>query len=103
MCLGKGNWIVDMPKWNQQKYFNNWEYTSPQTLKLECHVAEEILQYNKNLHLAKVQMAAKVINALDPCSPREPNYNNAKEESGNNRNKKYFYGTPVSYRLYKWI
>ena len=27
-------------------------------------------------------MAAKVINALDPCSPREPNYNNAKEENG---------------------
>ena len=71
-----------MPKRNQQKYFNNWEYTSPQTLKLECHVAEEILQYNKNLHITKVQMAQKVINALDPCTPREPNHNNMKEESG---------------------
>ena len=41
---GKGNWIIDMPKWNTQRFFNNWEYTSPQTLKLECGVAEEIMQ-----------------------------------------------------------
>lgn len=51
MCqLGKEKWITEeMPKWNQQRYFGQWDYTSPQTLKLECQLAEEAAQYESHM------------------------------------------------------
>lgn len=35
---GKECWLTDIPNWNQQRYFANWDFTSPMTLKLECGV-----------------------------------------------------------------
>jgi len=51
MCqLGKEKWITEeMPKWNQQRYFGGWDYTSPHTLKLECQIAEEAAQFENNM------------------------------------------------------
>lgn len=38
MSFGKEAWLTDLPKWSQQRYFSNWDFTSPMTLKLECGV-----------------------------------------------------------------
>ena len=64
--LGKEKWITDdLPKWNQQRFFGTWDYTSPHTLKLECQIAEDNQQYENNIVTWRSKMPKKGLSLTD--------------------------------------
>lgn len=44
--FGKESWLKDLPKWKEQKFFDNWDFTSTLTLKKECAVAAEVTEFD---------------------------------------------------------
>lgn len=46
--LGKANWLAKLPPPTRQKYFENWDFVSTATLKIEFGIANEMDQHDSN-------------------------------------------------------
>jgi serine/threonine protein kinase len=45
---GKSGWITKLPTATRQKYFENWDFISPNTLRIEFGLANEMDQLDRN-------------------------------------------------------
>eukprot|EP01033_Poteriospumella_lacustris_P011218 gene11217-7979_t len=51
--FGKKEWLEDAPPKDSQKYFVNWNFTSPQVVRIESGLSHAMEQYDRN---PKIQM-----------------------------------------------
>jgi hypothetical protein len=46
--FGKREWLDDMPSKESQRYFVNWNFTSPHTVRIESGLSHAMEQYDRN-------------------------------------------------------
>lgn len=84
---GKADWLEDEPSKEDQKYFLNWNFTSPQTVRIESGLSHVMEQYDRNF---------KVKQLLGMDAKEYSNNNNSSSVSSTQSGKKIT--TPSSKR-----
>ena len=68
---GKGDWLSDAPVRDAQRYFANWNFTSPQTIRIESGISHVMEQYDRSFKVQQLMGAdAKHFNpGAGPTAP----------------------------------